>query len=73
MKTIGNNVQLYPLKENRYKLVGLLIAHVRKIVHEASNVDLFRDQSVSPDRPRKVDDPVKLAIKDYLSERIESC
>lgn len=67
MKMVGNNVQLYPLKENRYKLVGLLIAHVRKIVHEASNIDLFRDQSVNPDHPRNVDDPVKLAIKDYVN------
>lgn len=67
MKMISNNVQLYPLKENRYKLVGMLIARVRKIVHETRNVDLLG----GPDHPLKVDDPVKLVIKDYVNG--ESC
>lgn len=72
MKTaVGNDaVRLYPLKENRYKLVGLLIAHARKLVHEYSSVATLVDASFNPDHPHKTDDPVKSAIKDYLSGKI---
>lgn len=71
MKMVRDGVgRLYPLKENRYKLVGLLIAHVRKIVRESNKVDHIGDESFDHEHPLKADDPVELTVKDYLDGKI---
>ncbi|MFH1288953.1 MAG: hypothetical protein ABII25_09720 [bacterium] len=67
---LGDVKRLYPLKENRYKLVGLLIAHIRNIVRESNKVDPLESKSFDPDCPTLLDDPVELAVGDYLDGKI---
>ncbi|MEW6088848.1 MAG: hypothetical protein AB1498_11165 [bacterium] len=72
MKTVNysNGRRLYPLKENRYNLVTALIRHTRKIMHSSDKVDLLDNKQISPDH-HVSEDPVKLAIEDYLDGKIE--
>ncbi len=72
-RTVSDDVRrLYPLKENRYKLVGSLIAHARKIMQASNRIDPFGDKSFNPDNQAVSEDTVKLTIRDYLDGKIEA-
>lgn len=74
MKTVSysDGRRLYPLKENRYQLVGSLIKHIRGIMHEAHKVDPLDARALNPEYHAVFDDPIQLAVDDFLDGKVEN-
>ena len=63
--------RLYPLNNNRYKLVGHLITHIRKIMREAHKIDPLDPLALNPDYHAVFEDPIQLAVDDFLNGKVE--
>jgi hypothetical protein len=70
--TYSEGRRLYPLNKNRYELVTSLITHIRKIMHEAHKVDPLDTRTLNPDYHVVYEDPVQLAVEDYLDGKVEN-
>lgn len=73
MKTVSYNEgrRLYPLNKNRYSLVGSLITHIRKIMHDAHKIDPLDPRALNPDYHVVYEDPIQLAVDDFLDGKVE--
>ncbi|MDD5772972.1 MAG: hypothetical protein PHX78_05840 [bacterium] len=73
MKTVNysEGKRLYPLNKNRYELVGSLISHIRKGMKEAHKVDPLDTRALNPDYHVIYEDPVQLAVDDFIAGKVE--